>query len=47
MNQIIDFLTSEDGDVCFSDYDQIHINRMINDGHKRNVKNYKLAVAHL
>lgn len=47
VNQVIDFLTSEDGDVCFSDYAQIHINRMINDGHERNAKNYKLAVAHL
>ena len=47
VNQVIDFLTSEDGDVCFSDYAKIHINRMINGGHERNSKNYRLAVGNL
>lgn len=47
VNQVIEFLTTEAGDVCFSDYAKIHINRMINGGHERNAKNYKLAVAHL
>ena len=47
VNQVIEFLTTETGDVCFSDYAKIHINRMINGGHERNAKNYKLAVAHL
>lgn len=47
VNQVIDFLTTEASDICFSDYAKIHINRMINTGHERNAKNYKMAVAHL
>ncbi|MBD5259838.1 MAG: site-specific integrase [Bacteroides sp.] len=47
VNQVIDFLTTEAVDICFSDYAKIHTNRMINEGHERNAKNYKLAVAHL
>lgn len=47
VNQVIDFLTTEAGDVCFSDYAKILTNQMINSGHERNAGNYKLAVAHL
>lgn len=47
VKEIIDFLLTNDSDVCFSDYAKIHIDRMINRGQERNAKNYKLAVAHL
>lgn len=47
VNQVVDYLTSESDDICFSDYAQIHINRMINRGQSRNAKNYKLAVSNL
>lgn len=45
--QVIEFLRTETDDICFSDYAQIHINRMINKGQDRNAKNYKLAVSNL
>ena len=44
---IIDFLLSEDEDLCFSDYARKHIDRMIDRGQERNSKNYMLAVQHL
>lgn len=47
VNQVIDFLTTEASDICFSNYAKIHINRMINTGHERNAKNYKMAVQSL
>lgn len=47
VNQIIEFLTTESQDICFSDYARIHINRMINSGHERTSKNYKYAVENL
>jgi integrase len=45
--QVIDYLTNESDDVCFSDYARTHINRMINCGQERNARNYKMAVQHL
>jgi hypothetical protein len=47
VNQIIEYLENDKGDVCFSEYAQTHINRMIQHGQIRNSKNYKLAVRHL
>lgn len=47
IKEVIAFLSTEETDASFSDYAKLHISRMINDGHERNAKNYKLAVAHL
>lgn len=47
VQQVIDYLTKETDDICFSDYAHIHINRMINRGQERNAKNYKLALSNL
>ena len=42
--QIIEFLTTETDDICFSDYANIHIARLINKGQERNARNYRMAV---
>ena len=47
MKEIISFLTTGQSDVSFSEYARLHIKRMINSGHNRNAKNYRLAVASL
>lgn len=47
VRQIIEYVTHEDEDICFSDYARLHIDRMIDRGQERNVKNYKLALQHL
>lgn len=47
VKEIVSFLATEETDASFSDYAKLHISRMINDGHERNSKNYKLAVCHL
>lgn len=47
VNEVIEFLTTENQDICFSDYARIHINRMINSGHERTSRNYRYAVEHL
>lgn len=47
VNQVIDFLTTESDDICFSDYARIHIDRMINRGQLRNSRNYKYAISSL
>lgn len=47
LKEVIAFLQAEETDASFSDYAKLHISRMINDGHERNAKNYKLAVANL
>lgn len=47
VKEVVAFLSTEESDASFSDYAKLHISRMINDGHDRNAKNYKLAVAHL
>lgn len=47
VKEIISFLTTDQSDASFSEYAKLHINRMINSGHERNAKNYKLAVASL
>ena len=45
--QVIEFLTKADDDLCFSDYARKHIDRMIDRGQVRNAKNYKLALQHM
>lgn len=45
--EVVEYLQNGDGDVCFSDYAHIHINRMIDRGEKRNARNYELALGHL
>ena len=47
VKQIIEYVTKEDEDLCFSDYAHLHINRMIDNGQLKNAKNYKLALQHL
>ena len=45
--ELIEYLTRVEDNVCFSEYAALHISRMINGGHERTAKNYKLAVNHL
>lgn len=47
VKEIISFLTTEQSDVSFSEYARLHIKRMINSGHNRNAKNYRMTVASL
>lgn len=47
VKQVIEYLTQDDDDLCFSDYAHGHIDRMIDNGQIRNAKNYKLALQHL
>lgn len=47
VRQIIEYVTKEDEDLCFSDYAALHIERMIDNGQVRNAKNYKLALQHM
>lgn len=47
LKEVLAFLQTEESDASFSDYAKLHIARMVNEGHERNSKNYKLAVAHL
>ena len=46
-DQVVEFLTKADDDLCFSDYAMKHIDRMIDRGQVRNAKNYKLALQHM
>ena len=47
VSEIIEFLKSEDYEICFSDYAIKHIAKIIMAGQLRNAKNYKAAVASL
>ena len=47
VKQIIEFVTHEDEDMCFSEYAHLHIDRLIDNGQQRNAKNYLLALQHL
>lgn len=44
LSEVIDYLQTENEDICFSDYAKIHIGRMINRGQERNARNYQMAV---
>ena len=47
VNDIIDYLTRADEDICFSDYARTHINRLIDSDQERSAYNYRLALQHL
>ena len=44
VREVISFLQTKESDASFTDYAKLHIDRMINSGHERNAKNYKMAV---
>lgn len=45
--EVINYLTTANADVCFSDFATQHIDRMYNEGHERNSRTYRLAVNNL
>ncbi|WP_289742949.1 tyrosine-type recombinase/integrase [Muribaculum intestinale] len=47
VQEVVSFLQTKESDASFTDYAKLHINRMINSGHERNAKNYKMAVQSL
>lgn len=47
VKEVVEYLSKEDEEVCFSEYAKKHIANMENKGQMRTAKNYKLAVAHL
>lgn len=47
VSEVVDFLLSGNDDLCFSDYARLHIDHMMDSGHVRNSKNYKLALQHM
>ena len=47
VRQIIEYVTQDDEDICFSDYARLYIDRMVDRGQLRNAKNYKLALQHM
>jgi integrase len=47
VKEVVEFLTTGNDDICFSDYARQHIAKMIDNGQERNAKNYTLALQHL
>lgn len=47
VREVIEYLTTEDDDVCFSDYARQHISRLRNNGQDRTARNYELALGHI
>lgn len=45
--EVIEYLTTASDEVSFSDYARKHIANLVNTGHERLSRNYKLAVQHL
>lgn len=45
--QVVEFLTTPEEVMPFSDYARKHIDRMIDRGQERNAKNYQLALQHM
>lgn len=45
--EVIEYLTTASDEVSFSDYARKHIENLVNTGHERLSKNYKLAVQNL
>lgn len=45
--QVVEFLTTPDEVISFSDYARKHIDRLIDNGQERSAKNYKLALQHM
>ncbi|MBR4276122.1 MAG: phage integrase SAM-like domain-containing protein, partial [Prevotella sp.] len=44
---VVDYLEKGDEELVFSDYARKHIDRLIDNGHERNAKNYQLALQHM
>ena len=47
VKQVVDFLSSEGEDLCFSDYARLHIDRMVDNGRIRTARNYRMALQSL
>ncbi len=47
VKEVVSFLQTQESNASFTDYAKLHIKRMINSGHDRNAKNYKMAVQSL
>lgn len=45
--QVVEFLTTPDEIISFSDYGRKHIDRLIDNGQERSAKNYQLALQHM
>lgn len=45
--QVVEFLTTPDEVISFSDYARKHIDKLIDNGQERSAKNYKLALQHM
>lgn len=47
IGEVIDYVTKEDEDLCFSDYARRHHAKLIDAGQARTAKNYELAYQHM
>ena len=47
VKDVVSFLQTQENDASFTNYAKRHINNMINTGHVRNAKNYRMAVQSL
>lgn len=47
LQEVIQYITTANTDICFSDYATRHIDKMFNEGHERNSRTYRLAVNNL
>lgn len=47
VQEIANFLKSENDDICFSDYARKYIDHMMAKGQIRNARNYELALGHM
>jgi integrase len=47
VKELVNFLVTGDSDVCFSDYARTYHDRMIDEGHERNARNYQWAYQHM
>lgn len=47
VQEVMDFVTTEQSEVCFSEYAKNHWKKIESQGRERTAKNYKLAVQHL
>lgn len=45
--EVMEYIQGDDEEVSFSEYARRHRDRLINDGHARNARNYELAFQHL
>lgn len=47
VNDVVSYLKTGEADISFSDYARKHIDRMIDNGQKRNARNYEMSLNHL